>query len=176
MAFYTASAVNIRLLPNKALLGIFNQPGSNQIIKIVRMILLNSQVTAVSGIGQIFEIYKTSSATGGIPLLVLKKNSNDPDILSNILVSSNMSFATSELIMRFLWSTDEPLMFANSPQTSFQLIPELNSFLDNRVSFSQTELTPDTIREGEGIVLLGQNISNNIGVIDIFLEFEAVDI
>lgn len=168
--FYTVASPGTQILADKCLIGIFNGIGSGQVVRIYRVHILNNQTTAVTGTQAIFTLNLLSTGSGGILLNAVKHDSQNINVPSQIVMSTNMTYNISSVIRRIPYSTDEPTAASQASSDEFNLIPYLNNIIYQDWCLYNTTLDPFTLREGQGIGLINTT-NTNIGVIDCIIEF-----
>lgn len=163
---YTISAVGVTLPAGKVLLGFFNGTGSGRIVRLYRAWVLNNQTVAVTGALTTFELRRITTGSGGTAIAPVKHDSSSESFPAEIVTSTNMSVTTSDLLLRTVWSADEP---AQGTITIDELmtIPSLGQLVD--MSYTDTNVQPFVCREGEGICLL-TTVANNTAIADVFFE------
>lgn len=165
---YTISAIAIPFLLNRSMIGIFNGVGSGKIVKIYKVIALNNQTVAITGVAMTFELRLVTTGSGGFALSPIKHDSLSPNIPSQISFAADMSYTNSSLLRKVLWSTDEPIQATVSSIDEWETIPSLNLLWET--SYKDTNIQPLTLREGQGFSL--NNVTTtNVGVADFFIEF-----
>lgn len=165
---YTASYIGTTFGNNKSIATLFNGSGSGKIVRIYRMIMLNNQTIAVyNGVLTTIEIRRITASTGGAAAIVNKHDTNSGDLESQITYTTGSTDTVSDVLRRFIWSTDEPAA-TTSTVDEWQCLPIFNSIWES--GYAETNLDPIVLREGQGIAIK-QPGSNTLGLCDIFIEF-----
>jgi hypothetical protein len=165
---YTIAAAATPFAPNRSMIGIFNGVGSGRVVRVYRIVALNNQTVAVTGVNTILELQKISTGSGGLFLTPAKHDSSSPPIPGQIVTATNMSYTNSGLLRKFFWSNDEPGQGTVGTCDEWQLLPRLSMVWES--SYKDANTTPIVLREGQGISL--NNTTNTIvGIADFFIEF-----
>lgn len=174
MAYYTIAAPGVSIAQNKALIGIYNGVGSNKIIKVTRIWMLNNQTTAVTGVNLVMQIVRITTGSGGFAIAPLKHDSADAAIPSQIASAVNMTYTTDVIIRRFWWSSDEPVASGTQSQDEIQTVPSLMIVWDSDWYMQgNTTVEPIVLREGYGLAIINTTASS-VGVVDTFFEVEVI--
>jgi hypothetical protein len=162
---YTIPALGISILAGKSLVGLYNGTGSGRIVRLYRAWVLNNQVAAVAGTISRLELRIITTGSGGTAITPVKHDSLNENFPAQIVTSTNMSYTNSDLVLRTLWSSDEPAQ-ATSSADELETIPALNIIWD--VEYHQSTVEPIVCREGYGVSL--NNIDATTGIVDVFFE------
>lgn len=162
---YTISSFTTTFASNKCMLAIYNGVGSGRVVRVYRMLVLNNQITAVTGAITNLEIRTITSGSGGTDIVPFKHDSTNESFPSQIVVSTNMSITPSSVLSRIIWSTDEPAINSLTID-EFETLPAFSTIWDSGYGDSNTE--PIVLREGYGVALI--NVGATTGVADIFFE------
>ena len=163
---YTLSAVGVTLPANKVLLGFFNGVGSGRIVRLYRVWVLNNQTVAIAGALTTLELRRTTTGSGGTAITPVKHDSQSESFPAELVTSSNMSVTTTSLLMKSIWSADEPAQGTISID-ELQTIPSLNMIFDT--SYTDANVEPIVCREGYGVCLL-TTVANATAIADVFME------
>lgn len=162
---YTVFGNQISFAQNKCLVGIYNGSGSGRIVRVYRALVLNNQVTAVTGAITNLELRRISAGSGGTDITPFKHDSNNESFPAQIVVSTNMSVTPTDLYTRVLWSTDEPAINSLTID-EFETLPALNTIWD--AAYADSNMEPIVLREGYGVAIM--NIGASTGICDVSLE------
>jgi hypothetical protein len=105
---FTIAAPATPFALNRSMIGIFNSTGSGKVVKVYRIVALNNQTVAVTGISALLEIQRISTGSGGIALLPVKHDSFQAALPGQIVCATNMSYTNNARLGRRFWSSDEP--------------------------------------------------------------------
>ena len=162
---YTLAAYDVTFAQNKCLLGFYNGSGSGRIVRVYRVIILNNQITAVTGSITNLELRRITAGSGGTTITPFKHDSTNESFPAQVAVATNMTITPSDLYTRVLWSTDEPAINALTID-EMETSPTLSTIWDSAYADSNTE--PIVCREGYGVALM--NIGATSGLCDVFFE------
>lgn len=167
--YYTAAVAAGLNIRNKAMIGIYNGTGSGLVVRVYRIFMLNNQTVAVTGAVTTFSLYRISTGSGGTFLPYVKHDSASSSLPSQIIISSSMSYTTSDLLRKYVYSSDEPIASDANGIDELQTIPSLNVLWD---STKAVDCEPIVCREGYGIALIN-TLAAPVGIADVFVEFTA---
>lgn len=162
---YTLTSVNTTFAANKCLLGVYNGSGSGRIVRVYRVWILNNQITAVTGSITNVELRRITAGSGGTSITPFKHDSNNETFPAQVAVATNMTITPTDILTRFLWSTDEPAINALTVDEIQTFVP-LSCVWDSAYADSNAE--PIVCREGQGVALV--NIGAITGQCDVFFE------
>ena len=160
---YTISSFGTTFAANKCMLGIYNGSGSGRVVRVYRIVMLNNQITAVTGAVTNLEIRRTSAGSGGTDITPFKHDSTNESFPSQIIVSTNMTITATDVLTKVIWSTDEPAINSLTID-EFETLPAFSTIWDSGYGDSNTE--PIVLREGYGVALV--NIGATTGIADVF--------
>lgn len=160
---YTISSFDTTFAANKCMLGIYNGSGSGRVVRVYRIVMLNNQITAVTGAVTNLEIRRTSAGSGGTDITPFKHDSTNESFPSQIIVSTNMTITATDVLTKVIWSTDEPAINSLTID-EFETLPAFSTIWDSGYGDSNTE--PIVLREGYGVALV--NIGATTGIADVF--------
>lgn len=169
--FYTGSIIGAKITNGRNILSIFNSTGSGKIVKVYRIWLFNNQTQAVAGVLTKFQIRRINASGGGIPLQIVKYNSQSENIPTTISITTGAATSLQDIIRQITWSCDEPTLTSGSIDEA-----ETNSLytLVWNCGLFNPLIEPLTFREGEGVTIYhGRPI--NVGVVDSIIEFSIED-
>jgi hypothetical protein len=165
---YTVAAPATPFAPNRSMIGIFNSTGSGRVVRVYRIVALNNQTVAVTGVSTILQLQRISTGSGGLFLTPVKHDSASPPLPGQIVTATNMSYTNSGLLRKFFWSNDEPLQSTVGTCDEWELLPRTSMVWES--SYKDTNVQPIVLREGQGVSL--NNTTNTIiGIADFFIEF-----
>lgn len=172
---YTITAPGVSFLLNKCCLGIFNGVGSGKIVRLYRVLILNNQTVAVTGIANIFSLQRFTTGSGGLAVIPVKHDTESPSLPAQIVTSTNMNYTTEVTLRRIAWSSDEPLAGDGNNTDEFQTIPSINTVWDCSYSYINENIEPLVLREGygAGIVLTSAFSAAIVGSADFAFEFSV---
>lgn len=162
---YTISSFSTTFAANKCMLGIYNGSGSGRIVRVYRIVMLNNQITAVTGAITNLELRTITAGSGGTDITPFKHDSNNESFPSQVAVQTNMTITPTNVLSRIIWSTDEPAINSLTID-EFETLPAFSTIWDSGYGDSNTE--PIVLREGYGVALV--NIGATTGIADIFFE------
>ncbi len=165
---FTIGATATPFLFNRSMIGLYNGVGSGKVLKVYRIWGLNNQTVAVTGVNCNLQIYTISTGSGGIALLPVKHDSSSPNLPSQVVCATNMSYTNNKLIRNCYWSNDEPILTTVGTVDEYQLLPRMSLFWDS--SYRDTNVQPLVLREGQG-VSLNNSTNTAVGIADFFIEF-----
>lgn len=165
---YVSYFNDIAFAANKSMATIFNSTGSGKVVKIRRILLLNSQINAVSGPLTSIEIRKITSTSGGSDVTPIKMDSSYSDLNAGILSKTGTIDTVTDLYKTIVWSCDEPVVGGNTLD-EYEMIPALNYVWD--VGYGDTNVIPLTLRENEGITVKHNGSYAGGATVDISIEF-----
>lgn len=170
---YTVAAQGISFALNKCMLGIFNGVGSGRIIRIYRVLLLNNQTVAVTGVLTTMELRRTTAGSGGTTLTPVKHDSTNETPPAQLAVATNQTVTTSDLFRRFIWSNDEAVANAAATLDELETLPSLNYIWD--VGYDDANVEPIVLREGQGFAIVNTG-NTSVGNVDLFIEFTLASV
>lgn len=165
---FVAYFLDTAFAANKSMATIFNNTGSGKIIKIWRILFLNNQLNAVSGILTSLEIRKITATSGGVSVTPVTMDSNNASLNFNIYVRTATSDTVSDLLKTIVWSCDEPLVGGNTID-EYEMIPAFNYVWD--VGYGDSNVNPLVLREGEGVVIKHNGSYAGGATMDLSIEF-----
>lgn len=165
---FVAYFTDIAFAANKNMATIYNSSGSGKVIKIRRILLLNSQLNAVSGPLTSIEIRKVSSTSGGSTVTPIKMDTSISNLNANIVVKTGSIDVVTDLFKTIVWSCDEPVVGGNTLD-EYEMLPALNYVWD--VGYGDTNVIPLTLRENEGITIKHNGSYAGGATVDISIEF-----
>lgn len=164
---YTIAAAATPFIPNRCMIGIFNGAGSGKVIRVYRVMALNNQTVAVTGVNCVLKLNKISTGSGGLYLTPNKHDSSSPNVPSQVVCATNMSYTTSSLLRNYYWSNDEPNQ-ATTTHDEVTTIPKMGMVWES--SYIDTNIQPIVCRENQGVVLINST-NTAVGIADFFIEF-----
>lgn len=165
---YTASATGIAFASNKSLYGILNAHATRK-VKIYRILILNNQTAAVTGVITTMTVRKLSALTGGTAVTPVAHDTGNTsfDLTSVTSVTGGTATNTADAALRqILWSTDEPSV-SSATSDELQCIVPLMYIWD---STGDSNIEPITLNTNEGLSIT-QPGANTVGILDLFIEF-----
>lgn len=162
---YTISSFSTTFAANKCMVGIYNGSGSGRIVKVYRIVMLNNQITAVTGAITNLELRTITAGSGGTDIIPFKHDSNNESFPSQVAVQTNMTVTPTNVLSRIIWSTDEPAINSLTID-EFETLPAFSTIWDS--GYGDTNTDPIVLREGYGLGLI--NIGATTGMADIFFE------
>ena len=166
---YTIAATGVSFAANKSMIGIFNGSGSGQVIRVYRIWLLNNQTVAVTGVMTNIELRRLTAGSGGNAITPTKHATANPSLPAQIITASAMTVTESDLLRRFIWSTDEPVANATATIDELETLPVFGTIWD--AGYADANVEPLVLREGQGISV--KNIGATVGIVDAFIEFTS---
>lgn len=160
---YTISSFSTTFAANKCMLGIYNGSGSGRVVRVYKIIMLNNQITAVTGAVTNLELRTITAGSGGTDIVPFKHDSTNESFPSQIIVSTNTTVTPSSVLSRVIWSTDEPAINSLTID-EFETLPAFSTIWDS--GYADTNSEPIVLREGYGVGLI--NIGATTGIADIF--------
>jgi hypothetical protein len=172
MDIYTIASIAAPFAPGRAMIGLYNGTDSGKVLKVYKILALNNQTVAITGVVTLLEIIRISTGSGGVALPVVKHDTLSPNLPAQVVSSLGMSYTQSDKILRMIWSSDEPLQSGNASIDEWQTIPAGNLLWDSSYSFS--EVQPLVLREGQGLAVIQNTVTTSaVGAADFFMEFTA---
>lgn len=169
-ATYHAAFLGVSVAPNACVAGIFNGSGSGKVLRIKRIIFLNTQSAAIGGTLTAFEARRSTAQSGGSPADITKMDTNSANLPAQVQVVSGPT-ATSVPGLRFFrvpWSMDE-INVSILAIDEIQAIPFFNIVFN---ACRRGGRKPIVLREGEGLDI--RHIGNtSTGSVCIFIEFTS---
>lgn len=156
----------ITFAANKSMLTVFNGTGSGRVLRVSRIMCLNSPNAAVAGVLTTMEICAISASTGGTVIAPNKYNPSQTSLPAQVLCASGSTDIVSNMLRRFMWSTDEPSTGLTIDEV--QTFPLFGTVWD--IGYKDSSVPKLTLREGEGVTVR-QVGSNIVGSVDIMIEF-----
>lgn len=160
---YTISSFSTTFAANKCMLGIYNGSGSGRIVRVYRVVMLNNQITAVTGAVTNLELRRITAGSGGTTVTPFKHDSTNETFPAQVIVSTNTIITATDVLTKVIWSTDEPAINSLTID-EFETLPAFSTIWDSGYADANTE--PIVLREGYGVALV--NIGATTGIADIF--------
>lgn len=166
---YTAGFIATAFGNNKSMAAIFNGAGSERVVRVKRIWILNNQTSSVSGVITTFALKRSSVQSSGTAVTPTKHDTTSEALPSQVLVATGAAVTqTSDVAMRtWVWSNDEPIT-GTGTNDEFECLVPLNCVWDSATG--DADLEPVVLREGEGLDIRHIG-SSAVGVCDIFVEF-----
>jgi hypothetical protein len=164
---YTVAATGIASALNKSMIAVFNGSGSGRIVRVYRVWMLNTQPSAITGALNTMELRRTSAGSGGTAITPTKHDSTNESFPAQVVVSTNQTVTATDLLRRWIWSTDEPAAAAAVTIDELETMPALNLIWD--VGYGESAVEPITLREGYGLSVQCTG-SSATGTADLFFE------
>ncbi|MBI2818115.1 MAG: hypothetical protein HYX72_14365 [Acidobacteria bacterium] len=163
---WTVYAQGISFAAGKNMLAILN--GGARVLRIRRMGFLNNQTVAVTGVVCLGEIRRYSAAglTGQTNVPAIAHDSTNSALQTVTVGTGGTPAGTSELLRRYLWSSDEPAVSGATVDELECLVP-LNVLWD--AGYGDANVQPLTIRQNEMLCLF--NTVGAAGLVDVWIEF-----
>lgn len=172
------AAVGVQLNTNtmstsKAWLYLSNGSSATRILRLSRVLLLNNQITAATGVLATLEFrkYTGSPSFSGTSITPVPFNSTNSALEAAVTAGSNgtPSGGSSAIMRRWIWSTDEAAV-ATVDLDAFQSIPMFCNFFDS--GLEDLTVQPLVLRAGEAAAVYCSAASGTLaGLIDIIFEF-----
>lgn len=168
-ATFTLNGIGLTFANGKHMLSLFNGVGSGRVIRVKRVVLLNNQTAAVTGVLTTFSLRRTSAQSGGTSVVPTKHDTASASLPGTITAATGATVTnTADVPFRnFMWSNDEPAAASASNDELECLVP-LNTVFD--AATGDTDIEPITLRPGEGLTLHHTG-TTAVGVVDIAFEF-----
>lgn len=163
MQTYTVSSFATTFAANKCMLGIYNGSGSGRIVRVYRVVMLNNQITAVTGAVTNLELRRITAGSGGTDIAPFKHDSANETFPAQIVVSTNTTITATDVLTKVIWSTDEPAINSLTID-EFETLPAFSTIWDS--GYADTNTEPIVLREGYGVALV--NIGATTGIADVF--------
>jgi hypothetical protein len=165
---YTVGATGITFAAGKSMLAVFNGVGSERIVRVYRIFILNNQTAAVTGVLTTFEIRRISSLSGGTSLTFVKHDSINETPPSQIVAATGGTTVpvSGAVFRRLVWSNDEPAVGTGS-WDELETIPVLSCVWD--AGYGEDDVQPITLREGEGLEVAHTG-TTTVGYVDVYFE------
>ncbi len=167
-ATFTSFVSGTAFASNKSMSTCFNGAGSGRVIRTARVILLNNQTVAVTGVLTTIELRRNSASTGGTAATVTKHDTTSTSLPGSV---TNTTGATDTLLAdifrRVMWSNDEPAV-SSAVNDELECIVPLNEIWNSAINDAAIEHI--TSRPGEGVVVRHTG-STAVGVLDVIQEF-----
>lgn len=166
---YTLSGQAVAFGNAKHMLSIFNGVGSGRIVRVYKVIVLNNQTAAVTGVLTTFGLRRTSAQSAGTSITPTKHDSASESMPAQVLTASGATVTnTADVQYRtWVWSNDEPAA-SSGTSDEFECLVPLNIVWDS--STGAGTLEPIVLREGQGLTVQHSG-SSVVGVVDIFIEY-----
>ena len=154
----------------KTLFKLYNTHATQK-LNITRMWLINTQLTAVTGVFQTLSLgrYTTDQTTGLTAVTPIKHDTNDATTLT---VSCGYAPTTSVTLVdtfaQFVRSGDEFATGVSKIENMYAL-PQLALIFDS--GYGDTNCTPIVLNTNEGIALTSAGVASGVGAYDIKCEF-----
>lgn len=169
-ATYTAASINTAFANLKSMLTIFNGSGSGKTLKIYRIWIINSQLTAVTGVVLTLALRRITASTVGSAITPVKHDTNNASLPAQVVIGTNntdtISATTYRLIRR---DNDEPAVAGTGINELSMLFP-MNLIWES--GYYDSTIEPLTLPEGYGITLRCET-STTVGSLDVYMEFTA---
>lgn len=143
------------------LVDLFNAPGSGVTLK-VQAVLIIPALAAVSGVGQTYEIIRTSSVgSGGTGITPATFDSANSALPSQVTAGTKPTGGAA---------TAATLLYVNGSSEETNAYAALASQLNHVAGWNLNECQPLVLREGEGLKV-DQTTNSNIGNVNVVLVF-----
>lgn len=136
----------------KSMFAIWNPTSSGRVIRIYRIGLLNSNITAVTGVMAVLSLTRITACSSGVALDFVKHDSTNPDMpgATGITAVTGGTVTATDVMRRIPWSTDEPAA-GGTGVDEWQAFVPLNIIWD--AGYGDSNVKPLTLRETQGIHL-----------------------
>ena len=163
---WTVYAQGVSFAANKNMLAILN--AGTRVLRIRRLGFLNNQTAAVTDVVCLGEIRRYSGAglTGQTAVPAIAHDSTNTALQSVTIGTGGTPSGTSELLRRYLWSSDEPAVSGATVDELECLVP-LNVLWD--AGYGDANVQPLTLRQNEMLCLF--NTGGAAGLVDVWMEF-----
>ncbi len=168
-ATYTLAVQGTAFANLKSMASLFNGAGSGAILKVKRVILLNNQTAAVTGVLALLELRRTNADTGGTTVAPTKHDTASANLPAAVRAGTGATVTNTADIpfRRMVWSNDEPTASTLS-NDELECIPALMTIFD--AATGDPDIEPIVLREGQGLTLT--NTTNTVvGIMDAIFEF-----
>ncbi len=156
------------LAANKSMATIFNGVGSGKVIKIWRILFLNNQTVAVSGVLTSLEMRRITATSGGSDIVAVSMDSTNSALNAGIAIKTGTSDTFTDLLKTIIWSCDEPTAGGNTLD-EYEMIPAFNYVWD--VGYGDPNINPLVLRAGEGMTIKHNGSYAGGATMDISIEF-----
>lgn len=161
---YTVTATGVSFALNKSMIALFNGVGSGRVLRVYRVLMLNTGVATVTGGLNTMELRRLSAGSGGTPLPPVKHASANESFPAQIVAATNATVTVTDLFRRWVWSTDEPVAAAAATIDELETLPVFNTIFES--GYGDTTVEPIVIREGYGLSVQCTG-SNTAGTCDL---------
>jgi hypothetical protein len=148
---------------------LFNGGGSGVVLKVKKVIPLNNQTAAVTGVLCLLELRRTNADSGGTAVAATKHDTASVNLPAAIRSSTGATVTptTDVPFRRVMWSNDEPVL-SSLTNDEIECLPALTVIFD--ASTGDPDVEPIVLREGQGLTLT--NTTNSVvGNMDVIFEF-----
>lgn len=163
---YLAKGVGVPFAASQHMLTLWNPTGSGKLLKVYRVwVGNNSQAVAVTGVAITLALYRTTTHSGGIPVIPLPYDSTNT-ALGTVVASSKSTSTVGSLFRKILYSNDDPVVMSGT-------IDEWQQYLAMNMIWHSGRLTaidPIVIRENTGLTLQNTT-SSTVSFLDTYFEF-----
>lgn len=166
---YTIAAPGVTFQPNKCLVGLFNGVGSERVIRIYSVWMLNNQTVGITGVPLLLTLDLFSTGSGGVAIVPVKHDTEYETLPSQIVAATNLTYTSTSTFRRVCWSSDEPVAATANSIDEICTNPWYTQLLDYTECLNnETDIQPLTLREGQGFGVI--NTTNTIvGLCDLFV-------
>lgn len=168
-ATYTLAVQGTAFANGKSMTSLFNGVGSGVVLKVKKVIPLNNQVAAVTGVLCLLELRRTSADTGGTTVAATKHDTLSANLPAAVRSGTGATVTNTADVpfRRVMWSNDEPAV-SSLTNDEIECLPALTAIFD--ASTGDPDVEPIVLREGQGLTLT--NTTNTVvGIMDVIFEF-----
>jgi hypothetical protein len=167
-ATFTSFVSGTAFAANKSLSTCFNGAASGRVLRTARIICLNNQTAAVTGVLTTIELRRVSASSGGTAATITKHDTASTTLVAQIL---NTTGATDTLVAdifrRFMWSNDEPSV-SSAVNDELECIVPLCEVWNSAINDAAIEHITSRPVEGVSVRHTG---STTVGIVDVIQEF-----
>lgn len=145
---------------------IFNGSGSGKKLHCTRIIALNNQTNAVTGVLTTLEVRRITASSGGTTITLSKHDTADAAIPAAIVGRSGGTDTLSDTFRRVMWSNDEPAA-SSATNDELECIVPLNEIWNSAVNDAAIQHLVSNEAEG---VCLRHTGTSAVGVLDTIIE------
>jgi hypothetical protein len=161
---WIALATAVAFAAGKNMLAILN--GGARVLRIRRIMLINVQTVAVTGVLCLGEIrrYEDATISGHTVITPTAMDITNSALVSVTVGTAGTPIGTSTTLLRYIWSSDEPAVGTGTWdewETLLGLIWD--------TGYGDANLQPLTIRTNEMLCIY--NTTGAAGLVDVFVEF-----
>lgn len=165
---WRANAQGVAYAANKNMLDVFNAAASSRYIRIFRMYLFNNGTAAITGVLNLLQIQRNTSASGGTSVTPVAHDPNNAALNASTTAGHNRTISNAALLRQLLSQNDEPTVTTLDMDALLTLVPFAEVW---NAGYGDTNVQPLTCPSGSDIGYSMKSITATTGSCDVEIEF-----